>query len=293
MGRMELLAASAKHAAAPDHRVGPPALRRRRRPRGTASRRPGEYAGAGQARPGGERPVAGADAGHSAAVGTRADFAARGIAAPAANSPHQFGDGRRAVLSQRCWHWKMCIGLIRQRSISCAASPNAARWRPCSFSSPPGQSSGLPGACARITARSPWLRLIARRCGTVIGGLAARDALPKEVVDGLTERTGGVPLFVEEVTRLLLERGQEGGMEAIPPTLQQSLMARLDRLGSAREVVQIGRGSSAAASPTRLFAPLPTWRTPPCRRRWNGSLRATSCWCRAYHRNPNIVSSMF
>ena len=74
----------------------------------------------------------------------------------------------------------------------------------------------------------------------MIGGLAARDALPKEVVDGLTERTGGVPLFVEEVTRLLLERGQEGGMEAIPPTLQQSLMARLDRLGSAREVVQIG-----------------------------------------------------
>ena len=122
LGRMELLAASAKHAAAPDHRVGPPALRRLRRPRGTASRRPGEYAGAGQARPGGERPVAGVDAGHSAAVGTRADFAARGIATPAANSPHQFGDGRR-VLTQRCWHLKMCIGLIRQRSISCAASP--------------------------------------------------------------------------------------------------------------------------------------------------------------------------
>jgi tetratricopeptide (TPR) repeat protein len=74
----------------------------------------------------------------------------------------------------------------------------------------------------------------------MVGELAARDALPKEVVDGLTERTGGVPLFVEEVTRLLLERGQEGGMEAIPPTLQQSLMARLDRLGSAREVAQIG-----------------------------------------------------
>ena len=74
----------------------------------------------------------------------------------------------------------------------------------------------------------------------MVGGLAARDALPKEVVDGLTERTGGVPLFVEEVTRLLLERGEQGGMEAIPPTLQQSLMARLDRLGSAREVAQIG-----------------------------------------------------
>ena len=74
----------------------------------------------------------------------------------------------------------------------------------------------------------------------MVGGLAADHALPKEVVDGLTERTGGVPLFIEEVTRLLLERGEQGGTEAIPPTLQQSLMARLDRLGSAREIAQIG-----------------------------------------------------
>jgi predicted ATPase len=70
--------------------------------------------------------------------------------------------------------------------------------------------------------------------------LAARHALPKEIIDGVTERTGGVPLFVEEVTRLLLERGEQGGIHAIPPTLQQSLMARLDRLGPAREVAQIG-----------------------------------------------------
>ena len=56
----------------------------------------------------------------------------------------------------------------------------------------------------------------------------------------MSERTGGVPLFVEEVTRLLLERGEHGGAQAIPPTLQQSLMARLDRLGEAKEVAQIG-----------------------------------------------------
>ena len=74
----------------------------------------------------------------------------------------------------------------------------------------------------------------------MVGELAARHALPKEVVDGVTERTGGVPLFVEEVTRLLLERGEQGGIQAIPPTLQQSLTARLDRLGPAREVAQIG-----------------------------------------------------
>src|SRR6478672_8940682 len=78
--------------------------------------------------------------------------------------------------------------------------------------------------------------------------LAAPHALAKEVIEGLTERTGGVPLFVEEVTRLLLERGEQGGIQAIPPTLQQSLTARLDRLGPAREVAQvaavIGRGFS-------------------------------------------------
>ena len=74
----------------------------------------------------------------------------------------------------------------------------------------------------------------------MVGEIAASHALPAEVVDGVEERTGGVPLFVEEVTRLLLERGAGGGVETIPPTLQQSLAARLDRLGEAREVAQIG-----------------------------------------------------
>ncbi|HKN30876.1 MAG TPA: adenylate/guanylate cyclase domain-containing protein, partial [Roseiarcus sp.] len=74
----------------------------------------------------------------------------------------------------------------------------------------------------------------------MVGGLASRHALPQDVIDGVSERTGGVPLFVEEVTRLLLERGVEGGAQAIPPTLQQSLAARLDRLGPAREIAQFG-----------------------------------------------------
>ena len=80
----------------------------------------------------------------------------------------------------------------------------------------------------------------------IVGELAARHALSQEVIEGVSERTGGVPLFVEEVTRLLLERGVDGGAPAIPPTLQQSLAARLDRLGPAREIAQIsavlGRG---------------------------------------------------
>ena len=74
----------------------------------------------------------------------------------------------------------------------------------------------------------------------MVAELSARHALPNQIVDGVAERTGGVPLFIEEVTRLLLERGEQGGVQAIPPTLQQSLMARLDRLGPAREVAQVG-----------------------------------------------------
>jgi tetratricopeptide (TPR) repeat protein len=84
----------------------------------------------------------------------------------------------------------------------------------------------------------------------MIAELSARHALPRDVVDNVAARTGGVPLFVEEVTRLLLERSDKGGIHVIPPSLQQSLMARLDRLGPAREVAQvgsvIGRGFSYA-----------------------------------------------
>jgi class 3 adenylate cyclase/predicted ATPase len=104
---------------------------------------------------------------------------------------------------------------------------------------------------ARPEFRQPWgarshhgtislVPLDRQQVRDMVGGLAARHALSKEVVEGVSERTGGVPLFVEEVTRLLLERGEQGGVQAIPPTLQQSLTARLDRLGSAREVAQIG-----------------------------------------------------
>ena len=105
------------------------------------------------------------------------------------------------------------------------------------------QSAGVPAALgrrARTTARFRSRRSTAIRCGIWSATLAALHALPNEVIDGVTERTGGVPLFIEEVTRLLLDRGEQGDIHAIPPTLQQSLTARLDRLGAAREVAQIG-----------------------------------------------------
>ncbi len=73
----------------------------------------------------------------------------------------------------------------------------------------------------------------------MVDEIASRHALSREVVEGVSERTGGVPLFVEEVTRLLAERGDQGGAQAIPPTLQQSLAARLDRLGEAREIERL------------------------------------------------------
>ena len=78
-------------------------------------------------------------------------------------------------------------------------------------------------------------------------------ALPAAVAEAILERTEGVPLFVEELTKAVLESGllretEGGGMElagplpplAIPSTLQDSLMARLDRLAPAKPVAQIG-----------------------------------------------------
>jgi class 3 adenylate cyclase/predicted ATPase len=74
----------------------------------------------------------------------------------------------------------------------------------------------------------------------MIAELLSQRRLSPDVIKRMSERAGGVPLFIEEVTRLILERGEGGGAKAIPPTLRQSLAARLDRLGSAREVAQIG-----------------------------------------------------
>ena len=96
LGRMELFAASAKHAAAPDRRMGPPALRRRRCARRAAPCGPGKLAGAGQARPGGKCRAACSAARHSAAGRPRAGFAAGGIAAAAIGGADRLGHGRRA-----------------------------------------------------------------------------------------------------------------------------------------------------------------------------------------------------
>ena len=80
-----------------------------------------------------------------------------------------------------------------------------------------------------------------RSARTMVEQVAARKALSDETVAAVIERTGGVPLFVEELTRVVLETGSEvRTMREIPVTLHDALMARLDRLGPAKEVAQVG-----------------------------------------------------
>ena len=82
-------------------------------------------------------------------------------------------------------------------------------------------------------------RLGSREVREMIAQVAAQKALPDQTVATVVVRTGGVPLFVEELTRAVLERGGDSANREIPATLHDSLMARLDRLGAAKEVAQI------------------------------------------------------
>jgi class 3 adenylate cyclase len=100
--------------------------------------------------------------------------------------------------------------------------------------------------------------------------LANAEALPADIVDEIIERSDGVPLFLEEVTKVVLEAAAganaarstiasiPGGRLKVPPTLQASLMARLDRLGAAaREVAQAGAAIGRDFSHELLLAAVP------------------------------------
>jgi predicted ATPase len=105
---------------------------------------------------------------------------------------------------------------------------------------------------ARPEFRAPWPmhthhsqitlnRLSSSSVREMVAKVAARNALARESVEVVVERTSGVPLFVEELTRAALESGNVGITgRKIPATLHDSLMARLDRLGLGKEVIQIG-----------------------------------------------------
>ena len=97
----------------------------------------------------------------------------------------------------------------------------------------------------------PLNRLAQRDVDTMIDHVIRDRSLPASIRQEIIERTDGIPLFVEEMTKAVLEAGSEAvaasRVEAIPPpalavpaSLHATLMARLDRLGSAKEVAQIG-----------------------------------------------------
>ena len=94
-------------------------------------------------------------------------------------------------------------------------------------------------------------RLGEREIAALIDSVTGNKSLPESIRQDIIERTDGIPLFVEEMTRAVLEAGSESAAEhaaaavpspalAVPASLHASLMARLDRLGSAKEVAQIG-----------------------------------------------------
>ena len=94
-------------------------------------------------------------------------------------------------------------------------------------------------------------RLGEREIAAMIDGVTGNKRLPESVRHDIIERTDGIPLFVEEITKAVLEAEKEGATEravaaipspsvAVPASLHASLMARLDRLGSAKEVAQVG-----------------------------------------------------
>jgi predicted ATPase len=108
-------------------------------------------------------------------------------------------------------------------------------------------------------------RLGERDATAIIARLTGNNALPADVLAEIVERTDGIPLFVEEMTKAVLEAESEGAARrtvaatpspilAVPASLHASLMARLDRLGPAKEVAQIGAAIGRELSHALLAA---------------------------------------
>jgi class 3 adenylate cyclase/predicted ATPase len=108
-------------------------------------------------------------------------------------------------------------------------------------------------------------RLAQREVGAMIDHLVGNKVLPASIRQDIIERTDGIPLFVEEMTKAVLEVGSEGAAQntvaavplpalPVPASLHASLMARLDRLGAAKEVAQIGAAIGRTFSHALLAA---------------------------------------
>ena len=103
-------------------------------------------------------------------------------------------------------------------------------------------------------------RLAERDVRAMIDNVVGNKPLSSEVRQDIMERTDGIPLFVEEITKAVLEAENEGAAQrtaavvpstalAVPASLHGSLMARLDRVGPAKEIAQIGGGAWAEIFP--------------------------------------------
>jgi class 3 adenylate cyclase len=108
-------------------------------------------------------------------------------------------------------------------------------------------------------------RLPRRDIDAMIEGVVGNKLLPANIRQDIIERTDGIPLFVEEMTKAVLEAESDADAQqtaaaipspilAVPASLQASLMARLDRLGAAREVAQIGAAIGREFSHSLLSA---------------------------------------
>jgi len=87
-----------------------------------------------------------------------------------------------------------------------------------------------------------------RQASQLVKGVTGDRNFPEDVIERIVARGDGVPLFIEELTKAVLEKIRKDGkriiepvsVDAVPSSLQDSLMARLDRLGVGKEVAQIG-----------------------------------------------------
>ena len=81
-------------------------------------------------------------------------------------------------------------------------------------------------------------RLTREQCANLAAGTATGRKLESEVIDEIVAKADGIPLFIEELTKAVAESASAES-PVVPATLQDSLMARLDRLGPAKEIAQI------------------------------------------------------
>ena len=180
----------------------------------------------------------------------------------------------------------MRIGPIRQA------------WNHSAGHSPGSSASALLLVTFRPEFPPPWIgrphvtaltlnRLAERDIEAMIDRVVGNKLIPPNIRQDIIERTDGIPLFVEEMTKAVLEA--EGEDEARrtaaavpspalddPASLQASLMARLDRLGPAKEVAQIGSTIGRGFSHALLAA-------------WRANRRRSSIGARAAHRRRFVV----